>query len=248
MDLLFYFGEFEHMHFRISGLIPPQPAPPPEYSDTDKVTIILLDENKERTETIQQYSADYVNPLTSASQYLQSNSSSFYDVVIGERFMDGASGGATNIIQNGGFKNCANIVNAEIYCTSTGYDTTYVDGLGDDFFRGCTALENVILPSSLRKINNAVFRGCTSLDSIEIPGQVESIGGAAFADASIVAITIPSSVAEINDTAFVRCFNITSMTINKPLNSITGAPWTKDFNTPYPYAYNPETLPITWNG
>lgn len=220
----------------------------PEYSDTDKVTVILLDANFQRTTTIQQFTADYTNPLVTTRNFLRSNSSNNYDIVIGEDFMDNASGGASSVIQNSGFADCANIIHAEIYCKSTGYGTTYVDGIGEQFFRNCTGLIDVTLPGSLRKLNQRVFQGCSNSLHVVIPNTVETIESNAFADTGITNIIIPASVTTIDATAFVRCFNVTSIIVQKPQDSITGAPWTLDYNTPYPYSYNPASLPITWTG
>lgn len=220
----------------------------PEYSDTDKVTIILLDGNLQRTTEIRQFTADYVSPLASAKSFLQSNSANKYDVVIGEDFMNNATGGVTNVIQNSGFIDCPNIVHAEIYCTSTGYGTTYVEGLGDTFFRNCTSLINVKLPASLRKIDRGAFRGCTSLTEIIIPDTVQTIENNALSYTPITNIIIPASVTTIGETAFTNCFSIQSFIINKEQDSISGAPWTMDYNTPYPYSYIPPALPITWTG
>lgn len=48
--------------------------------------------------------------------------------------------------------------------------------------KGCTALENVLLPAELDTIEAQSFRGCLGMSSIEIPSGVEFIGNNAFLD------------------------------------------------------------------
>ncbi len=77
-------------------------------------------------------------------------------------------------------------------------------------FNGCTALEDVKLPSTLTVIPKSLFRNCTSLASIEIPSGVTTIDGefsrsdrAAFGGCTALkTITIPASVTFIGGYAF----------------------------------------------
>ena len=171
------------------------PAVTPEYSDTDKTTVILLDSNGNRTDEIRQFSAAATNPLSAVRSFLQGQTSNKYDVVIGKDFMTGYTGGASGVIQNSGFVNCASMVNLEIYCTSTGQGTTYVNSLGGYFCQNCTSLKRVVFPSSLRNIGTACFYNCPLLEgTIKFPGSVETIGGISFFECSSVQkIEIPAT-------------------------------------------------------
>ena len=51
-----------------------------------------------------------------------------------------------------------------------------VEVLGSKCFYGCTALEEVVLPSNLKKIGIASFGLCNALESIVIPESVDEIG------------------------------------------------------------------------
>ena len=67
----------------------------------------------------------------------------------------------------------------------------------------CT-LKEIILPNSLKKIDDYAFEGCYELERIDIPEGVTSIGYQSlpsFGEMRI--ITIPSSVAEMNGNPFV---------------------------------------------
>lgn len=52
-------------------------------------------------------------------------------------------------------------------------------------YSGFTALENIMLPSTLHSIMHGAFQKCTSLHSIIIPAKVTNIGGFAFSNAGL---------------------------------------------------------------
>ena len=56
---------------------------------------------------------------------------------------------------------------------------TQITELGSAF-KNCTALKEVILPSTLTSIGDEAFNGCTTLTSVTIPAGVTSIGRLAF--------------------------------------------------------------------
>ena len=68
---------------------------------------------------------------------------------------------AVSSIQAYAFQNCTNLVYADLSaCTMT--------AVNQELFEGCTSLETVILPSSIKEIYGEVFNGCTSLNTIYI--------------------------------------------------------------------------------
>lgn len=221
------------------------PAVTPEYSDTDKTTVILLDSDGNRTDQIQQFSALNYNPVRDVKNFLNRNSSNKYDVVLGKDFMENViSDPATDRIQNYGFQNCANIVNLEIYCTSTGNGTTYVKYLGSQFCQNCTSLKRVILPPSLRNFSWYEFQNTSLEGTIKLPPNIETIGrGAFFGCTSLQKIEIPATVTSIDKTAFGSCAALQEIVISKPQDSIANAPWTWNGS-----AYDPADVPVTWTG
>ena len=60
--------------------------------------------------------------------------------------------------------------------------TYSVTSIGRYSFRNCDEVTSVIIPNSIRKINDEAFKGCSKLTSITIPESVTSIGDAAFND------------------------------------------------------------------
>ena len=51
-----------------------------------------------------------------------------------------------------------------------------VTSIGSDAFSDCTALTNVNIPKSIKKIEDGAFSGCTALVSLNIPGTVTYLG------------------------------------------------------------------------
>lgn len=63
--------------------------------------------------------------------------------------------------------------------------------MGSGIFSGCSALENISIPSNVTIIESYAFKGCTALKSIKIPNSVTSIGNSAFYNCtSIISIAV----------------------------------------------------------
>ena len=73
-------------------------------------------------------------------------------------------------------------------------------------FSDYPALEEVVLPSKLKNINNEAFKSCKRLKSISIPQGTAGIGYSAFEDCSALErVEIPESVWRIEWGAFKNC-------------------------------------------
>ena len=87
-------------------------------------------------------------------------------------------------------------------------------------FGGCSGLTSVIIPTSVKIINDYAFSGCSGLTSITIPNSVETIGAWAFSGcANLTSIEIPSSVTYIDGYAFEYCTKLASITL--PQSTLT---------------------------
>ena len=75
-------------------------------------------------------------------------------------------------------------------------DSLTVTGIGDGAFEGCTGLESVYIPRSIKTIGDDAFNGCSGLESITIRSTIGSIGAGAFDGCStlkkVVAEDIPA--------------------------------------------------------
>ncbi|MGN1227680.1 MAG: leucine-rich repeat domain-containing protein, partial [Christensenellales bacterium] len=52
--------------------------------------------------------------------------------------------------------------------------------IGKSAFRGCTGLQDILLPYGVTDIGESALSGCVNLESISIPKSVTSIGRGAF--------------------------------------------------------------------
>ena len=127
---------------------------------------------------------------------------------------------------------------------------TNVTTLGDEVFRGCTALQKVVfesgrkekleigenvfygcvklaeiqLPNKLDKIPQGMFRGCTSLVSVVIPDGITEIGVEAYHGCSAIrSITFGKDVKKISDKAFLGCNSLPDVFIPNTVTEIDGA-------------------------
>jgi len=79
---------------------------------------------------------------------------------------------------------------------------TNLTSISESAFSGCTNLEEVNIPDSIKTIGKSAFEDCRSLKKIDIPDSVTSIGDSAFAYSGLTEIIIPDSVTSIGDSAF----------------------------------------------
>ena len=77
----------------------------------------------------------------------------------------------------------------------------------DDYaFANCVTLKTVTIPASVKEIGYGAFMSCTGLQSIAIPEGVETIREATFMYCeNLQSITIPASVTSIDKNAFLGC-------------------------------------------
>ena len=86
--------------------------------------------------------------------------------------------------------------------------------IGEDAFRGCTALEQVEIPQGVKVIGCGAFAQCSSLGRVSLPEGLVKIGDNAFASCrSLTSLRIPQSVRRIGRTAFQHCSALSAVTI-----------------------------------
>ena len=87
--------------------------------------------------------------------------------------------------------------------------------IGDNAFKQCTAMTEIIIPNSILTIGASVFVNCDGLSSINIPDSVTSIGQGVFGSCSnLEHVTIGNGITTIGDYAFYLCEGTKYITIN----------------------------------
>ena len=85
----------------------------------------------------------------------------------------------TNIVELQGFVKDADYL--VIPATIVSEDGQYtVASIGSKAFAGCSKLDTIVIPATIKTIGSEAFANCTGTMSIEIPSDVESIGENAF--------------------------------------------------------------------
>lgn len=94
-----------------------------------------------------------------------------------------------------------------------------ITGLGNNAFRDCEYLEDVIITNTVTEIGANSFYNCSRLTNIKIPRKVEKIALYAFAYCtSLTNVVIPDSVTFLGSRAFQHCTNLKNV---KMSNNIT---------------------------
>ena len=80
------------------------------------------------------------------------------------------------------------------------YNGKTVDSIDANGFKGCTGITGVVLPNSMKTINDSAFFQCTNLIYVYTNQGLESIAAHAFAYTNLSSIFIPKTVTAINGT------------------------------------------------
>ena len=95
-----------------------------------------------------------------------------------------------------------------------------------DAFRGCTALESLVLPDSVTYIDSSAFSGCTSLKAVTLPANLRRIGTSVFEGcAALETIVLPDSVEMLEYGAFRGCVKLKKINIPASLTNLNGNPF-----------------------
>lgn len=175
----------------------------------DKIAVILLDENMQKTSNIQ-----YVDTLAEVSQILAGSPDNMFHIEAGTQ---------SSVVPYWSFyfTNTDNIYSVKI--------PEGVKKISKFAFDGCDGLTKVQLPESLEEIEDSgdyayfmgAFSRCTSLQDINIPMKLKAIPVNAFAYCTaLTSIKIPDSQIEIYQTAFYNCTNLASVDFGNSIKKI----------------------------
>ncbi len=90
-----------------------------------------------------------------------------------------------------------------------------------DAFNGCSTLEEITLPDTLREIGSFAFRYCTSLKSITIPEGVTVISSYVFEECtSLAEVKLSPKTEKISNGAFNGCTSLAKIDIPSSVKTI----------------------------
>ena len=111
-----------------------------------------------------------------------------------------------------------------------------VKKIGNEAFDACLNLVKADLPKGLKEIGNSAFRSCGVLDT-KLPEGLETIGKSAFSHCgSLKNIELPSSIKSIGEQAFYACKGITEIVIPEGVTHIENQVF-----------YNTSIKSVKWN-
>lgn len=86
--------------------------------------------------------------------------------------------------------------------------------VGEYAFKNCTALNDIQLPTTLKKLGQSAFYGCSALKQIDIPEGIYTIWGYTFKNCtSLAKITLPSTLIKTDEAAFYGCSSLEQLKI-----------------------------------
>ncbi|MEE1065015.1 MAG: leucine-rich repeat protein, partial [Acutalibacteraceae bacterium] len=128
-----------------------------------------------------------------------------------------SSGSKDATIGGESFKNCTSLQSIVI---PGNYTTIY-----EDAFFGCTSLKSMTLKKSNytyanQVIEAEVFKGCSALETVSLPTTLKSIGSNAFNGCAIVNLTVPEGVTIIAEGAFTKNTYLKTVSIPSTVTTI----------------------------
>ena len=93
--------------------------------------------------------------------------------------------------------------------------------LGENAFKECNALKEIIIPNGVIEIGQSAFENCDSLIAIKIPDSVTKIGSRILAECkSLKSVELPENITEIPAVTFVNCPMLESVKVPYGVKSV----------------------------
>ena len=119
-----------------------------------------------------------------------------------------------NFSSYGAFESCTSLV-------SITFENGRLAEIGKNAFYGCTALREIVIPSTVSSIGFLAFYKCTSLESATIPAATTRIGHSLFYGCTALKnVTLESLTTELPTYMFYNCSSLTSITIPRNVTTL----------------------------
>lgn len=118
---------------------------------------------------------------------------------------------------NSVFSNCKNLTTVDCTGLITIADdiaSQYINSIPSGIFSSCSKLSSINLEvTDIVEIKGSAFRGCVALTQINLPSSLTKIGNSVFYNSGLTSIVIPESVTEIGQYIFMECKSLTTVTL-----------------------------------
>jgi len=172
------------------------------------------------------YSGDTVTTNTTQNEQTTDGFSFEPDTELGGWYISGYSGNADEVIIPSTFENQPVVrIGQDVFRNNRNMQSVIIPDsikqIDNSAFYGCSSLTSVTIPSSVLSIGEMAFMFCSSLQSVEILDGVQSIGMMAFAWCDELSqVTLPNSLTEMESLVFDRTRNLLNIELPESLSSI----------------------------
>ncbi|MCM1376952.1 MAG: leucine-rich repeat domain-containing protein [Clostridium sp.] len=100
-------------------------------------------------------------------------------------------------------------------------DNSRISSIGSYAFLGCSNIETIALPSSLKSLEEGCFRDCISLSEITIPNSITNIPAQAFRGCTkLRKVLLSPNIVKISAFAFIYCESLEEISFPSKLRTI----------------------------
>ena len=92
--------------------------------------------------------------------------------------------------------------------------------IGETAFYGCEQLSSIYFYKGVSEIKAGAFYGCSAIEELILPESLKIIGDSAFTSTSIVSLTLPTGIETIGNFAFAYCARLNRVYIPYTLSSL----------------------------
>ncbi len=125
------------------------------------------------------------------------------------------------LLENGTWEIVMSYVNEELVIIPESIEGRPVSIIGKHSFSESDMIRWLVIPKTIRKIDDGAFYLCSSLEYISLVDGIEIIDDYAFSNCySLKIVLLPSSVQEVGDYAFAQCHSLEVIMAQEPLRSI----------------------------
>ena len=125
---------------------------------------------------------------------------------------------ALRVLRQSAFEDCKSLKRAQLNegLETLGSDDRPCGASWNGVFED-SALESVVLPSTLRRIEHDAFAGCENLRSVGFPDGLERLGLRAFLGSGLERAELPASLRAIGQGVFAKCKHLRTVTFGDGL-------------------------------